>query len=250
MTNEREGRSIQVVQVPEGTVRPRRRVSFDFSRAFPADNSVAKFVLSIAAAMNDLLLSHRLIDGPAGSELLPGERMALFRQIVGQIWEASVLVRAADKDRHISTFLDGLPVGHPDPDRFGVDLAALRGKRGPYGGPILSVLKATRDWTWHYPKPDDARLSDALTSLARESSTGALEFGATTDSIRATFADEVLFRITLVHGGVATDEPTFQEFANDIMTGALAVIDVAQTAAAAWFRDRLGTDLTTDTIEP
>jgi len=200
----------------DGLLEPRpRRWTFRFGDALPADDPVARFVVSVGAALNDLVLVHRLyvpdeVWGLLRRDPTPAEDVYFIRLIASAAFE---FLRLFDKGRQ-----------HPR-------VNALLHHLGPHGDDCLATinrlgalrprLKHIRDSTAHYPWPTSAHLREALAALADQQ--GALEADmASMASIRADFSDQVLVQ------WLAEDSETFKELATLLLELVIAAIRLGQ----------------------
>lgn len=167
--------------------RNQTRWTFPFGDALPAGDLAARFVVSIGAALNDLVFLNRLYVPDQQWSLLrregtPSENAYLIRLVASAVFE---LCRLLDKGRQHETVrillgrLDG--EGIQDLRQF-IGLSGLRPR-----------VEEIRNFTSHYPWPEEATLESALTALADTRT----DFEADLNSmayIRANFADEVLLQ--------------------------------------------------------
>lgn len=198
------------------------RWTFRFGDALPADEPSARFVVSIGAALNDLLLLNRLYVPNQSWSLLrregtPSENAYLIRLVAFTVFELCRLIDKGKKNDSIGRLFDQLDnAGLNDLHRFN-DLGHLRPQ-----------LEHVRNLTSHYPWPDEATLVDALTDLADES--GDFEADRSSmASIRANFADEVLVR---TFGDNEADLRSLIEGLADLVTTA---IRLCQHIVVAYF---------------
>lgn len=216
------------------------RIEISFAKVFPPTDLLGHFVIALSAAMNDLLLSNKLLAGELEDRFTPAERIAILRMVVGQIWETVELVRAADKVDQIKKFLDGLATASNDPTAVTVQLALLRGQTGSWRGPIRNVLRTTRNKTWHYPKPGDEGLGAALTAFAEAEDKGLLRFGPKMPSIRAEFADDILLDLAFAQPLKVRPVPkaTLSQLFKDLSEGVVAIIHLAQWIGVRYLNER------------
>ncbi len=217
-----------------------QRIEISFAEVFPPSDHLGHFVIALSAAMNDLLLSNKLMVGELEDRFTAAERIAMLRTVVGQIWETVELVRAADKTAEIKTFLDGLAVASPNPDAVTAQLALLRGEIGAWKGSIRSVLRTTRNNSWHYPKPGDVGLQAALEAFGKDDDKGLLRFGPLMPSIRAEFADAVLLDLAFAQPLRVRPIPpeTLSQLFRDLSEGVVAIIHLAQWIGVQYLNER------------
>lgn len=164
------------------------RWSFTFREALPADRPQAQFVVSVGAALNDLLFLNRLYVfderwGLMRREPTPSEGVYLIRLLAAAVFELMRLVDKGWGNPEVRPLLEGLD---EDGRR---DLALLRS-----GGHLRRHYERIRNGTLHYPWPGDGALIAALRALADEE--GIVEAAEeSTASVRAVFTDTVLTQL-------------------------------------------------------
>lgn len=227
--------------VESPTKQPAKRIaSFPFSAVFPPDNPVGQFVIGLAAAMNDLLLTNRILfaQDSEPEEYHAAERLALLRLAVAQLWETHLLIAAADKTPQVAAFIDRLGDEYPGDRLSGQDLlAALRGRTGAVAPETRNILRVARNLTNHYPKPGDVELTQVLRDLAKERETGELTYGERMPTLRALFADDVVLRLAFP-GGLIQDRPRLGALFSALSDSVVAVIHLAQVAIDLWVNEQ------------
>lgn len=167
--------------------RTANRWVFRFGDALPADDERARFLVSVGAALNDLLFLNRLYVpdpqwGLLRREGTPGENPYLIRLVASTVFELCRLLDKGKNHRPVKDLLDHLGSdGISDLHHF-MTLAHLRPR-----------LEHIRNLTSHYPWPDEPVLVDAMREVVD------IESGFEADddsmaSIRASFADDVLIQ--------------------------------------------------------
>lgn len=163
------------------------RWTFRFGDALPAHEPSARFVVSIGAALNDLLFLNRLYVPNESWSLLrregtPSENSYLIRLVASSVFELCRLIDKSKTHESVRTLLEKLGTAGLNDLRQFRDLAHLRPN-----------LERIRNLTSHYPWPDETTLVDALTALADDR--GDLEASASSmASLRSNFADDVLIQ--------------------------------------------------------
>jgi hypothetical protein len=187
------------------------RWTFKFGDALPADEPSARFVVSIGAALNDLLFLNRIyVPGQSWSLLrregTPNENSYIIRLVASTVFELCRLVDKAGRHESIRTLLEKLDsIGLGDLRQF-MSLAGLRPR-----------LEHIRNSTSHYPWPDETTLVDALIALADDRG----DFEATRGSmatLRVNFADDVLIQ---TFGANEEDIRSLVEGLADLVTTAI-----------------------------
>jgi hypothetical protein len=152
-----------------------------FAEVFPPVDPVARFIVAMAIAKNDIrfVLRHA---GAAVDQDAP-EQGYLIRLATSHFYEAERALRAWSGDPAVKRFLDGLP---DDAKQARKTVFSTVGKLG--GGAALERL---RNHTLHYPYPNhygtDEDLQKALRALATEEVT--LVTGVV-QGVRFGFADD------------------------------------------------------------
>lgn len=181
-----------------GTKQLPPRIRFRIGDVFPADDPVARFLVAIAATLNDTLLANRRF---VAAEQ-PFESIYFFNLASSHLYEAAEVFYRADREwpevRALVQALDDDSQG-----RF-ARIAALAAPNADWPGPRLKEL---RNSFFHY-----LRLDRAAAEAGRLPIRGAIEAAADMDGllilappnevgipiIRSFFADEVLIKaITL-----------------------------------------------------
>ncbi len=112
-------------------------VTFDIGTVFPSDDLVGQFVVSLAAAHNDLVHVNTAMfppDDPGGSGVTPALRATLLRQVLARVWETHLLVQEASEHDVVDEFLSSLPSRYPGDKLDGAELLAML--RGHEGGTV------------------------------------------------------------------------------------------------------------------
>ncbi len=166
------------------------RLVFKIGEAFPADNPVAVFLVSLSTALNDLLFTNRRLVGgddtePGLHEVGAAEHQFLLRSSISHVWELRESIRHARKNGDVDAFIDTLPEGarnalatiqNPNTNEAHWITAAMehiRNQANHYGG----------KWNW-----DD--LEWAMTKLA--DTDGTIEMTSPKlAGMRLAFADEI-----------------------------------------------------------
>jgi hypothetical protein len=192
--------------------------------------------------MNDLTLTDKLLFPDDGSDhdRLPGERIALLRLTVAQVWETHLLVAEAIKDPACTAFLQQVADAYPDDREYsGPDLlAALAGSGGATAPTLRNALRVARNATLHYPKPGDAQLRAVLQEMTDSEGEGEISHGALMPTFRATFADDVILRLAF-----ADDEDLLHVLFAALSDSVIAVIHLAQIAIDLWLTRPAGDPL-------
>lgn len=215
------------------------RFEFDIADAFLPEDPVGHFVISFAAASNDLLMTSKRLFPPEHPEengLSPAEEMALLRLALGQIWETHLLVKAGLKDPTVTAFIERLGEEYTGEKLDGLTLLdLLKGENGGTAPKHRHVIEVARSYTFHYPKPGDPRLVDALKTLDAQGKDGVIRHTELMPSIRFEFADEVMLRVTMEP--VLDDEKALRELLADTRDTLLAILHLAQTAVDVWLSE-------------
>lgn len=162
--------------------------TFTFGAALPSDRAAARFVVSIGAALNDLLFLNRLYAPHERWGLLrrpptESETSYLIRLVVSSLFELQRLLGKGESVPEVRALLDQL-----DNDGRN-DLRTLRRL-----GHLRPDYERIRNGTLHYPWPQEESVELALRALAdRQGAIEAVEDSMA--SIRATFADDVLVQL-------------------------------------------------------
>lgn len=208
--------------------------------ALPTDSPVARLVVSLGAAANDLILVQKLwfsaveTDLQLSRELDEGESFYMFRLTLSIIWETHLLLQAALNNEESAAFLNEL-----SPDAQAA-LATIRGavdalESDRYRG----VVAATRNVTSHYPKPGAAQggksLAPTLAELAADEARSKItQTGPTMGQVRFRFADEVLYQMAFSR--VAGSSNLYESFVGEIARpAAAAMIDFCHRAVVEYF---------------
>lgn len=203
---------------------PPRQHEFLFGEVFRADDPVAQFIVSLAAASNDAVFLHDLWlgdDAAHQARYTEEENVWFMRQAMSQLWEARDLIRKAETYDEIASWLTELD-GETAEYLANLRLVLDRLVEGNDG---KERLGKARNHTWHYPSPG-AALKKAMRSLEATTQRVVTRGPALKDT-RASFADEVMFRI-------AFDEMSgddFRSFVRDVLRpGVQAVMNFGSRA--------------------
>ncbi len=214
-------------------------LEFSFSEALPAESEVAQFVVSLAAAANDLILIHKLwftvneADLHPSRELDEGESLYMLRQSLSIVWEAHLLLEAAYNRPDTARFLGSLSAEAAQA-RTNLEQAIEALSSGPYRG----VVQQARNITWHFPKPGGPAkgksLAPALEALAEDKAIGSIvQSGPSDGQIRFLFADLVL--LNMAFKKIKSDS-AFAAFVREVARPALsATIALAQHVVFEYF---------------
>jgi len=166
------------------------RLVFKIGEAFPADSSVAVFLVALSTALNDLLLTNRRLvggdDDKSGiNDVGAAEQQFLFRSSISHVWELRESIRHARKQNPVQTFLDGLPQQAKDA------LAVIENPNANGANWITAAMEHIRNQANHYGGKwnwDD--LKWAMANLA--GADGTIEMaGSKLAGMRLMFADEI-----------------------------------------------------------
>lgn len=165
---------------------------FQIGAAFPSASPLARFVVAVAAALNDNLLSNTCF---VQAEK-PYERIYFFNLASSHLYEAAESIRHAHREwQEVRDFVAALDAERREEFER---IAALAAPDAPWPG---SRLKEIRNSFFHYLRLDRAAtdasqlpLARGLASAADEEGLLVIEPGAPLGGIRALFADEVLVK--------------------------------------------------------
>ena len=165
---------------------------FQIGEALPSESPLARFVVAVAAALNDNLLSNTLF---VQAEK-PVERVYFFSLASSHLYEAAESLRRADREwPEVRDFVAALDAERRE--EF-ARIAALADPDPPWPG---RRLKEIRNSFFHYLRLDrpaaDAGhlpLARGLAAAADEEGILLIEPGAPLSGIRALFADEVFVK--------------------------------------------------------
>jgi len=215
-------------------------LDFAIGDDLPADSAVARLVVSLAAAANDLILVQKLwfsaveMDMQLSRELDEGESFYMFRLTLSIIWETHLLLQTAQQHDETAAFLDGLS-SDAQASLATIEEAVKAMESERYRG----VVAATRNVTSHYPKPDATRggksLQPTLAGLAAEGARSKIrQTGPTMGEVRFLFADEVLYHMAFKR--VAGGPDSYKTFLEKIaIPAAKATIDLCHRAVVEYF---------------
>jgi hypothetical protein len=190
-------------------------VRFRVGDAFPADHPLARFVVVLLLALNDLLPRNERLTEDRDDELPPHERLYLGRLVGSHLFELATFVDEAPRQfPEIESFLNALPEGAQQQRRTLV--AVAKGKPGDFA----EELEQLRNHFMHYPRligaaPEREQLSKALVEHADRQ--GEIRVGELFKDFRAHFADDIAAELTLTDEDA---EPFVQELA-ELSTAAM-----------------------------
>lgn len=186
------------------------RWSFRFGDVLPAADVRARFVISIGAALNDLVFLNRLyVSDPTWGlmrrEATAAERVYLVRLVSSAIFELGRLIDKGRREPPISDLLDRLSKdGKADLQGF-LSFGRLR-----------AALRRVRDTTSHYPWPNEMQLIKHLGELA-DWEGDFVGHPSSIASIRAGFADTVLLQFFVGEEAEGLDEAQSQALLRDLI---------------------------------
>lgn len=164
-----------------------RVYSGQFGEAFPHDSPVAQFIVSVGAALNDLVFVGKLStqDIYKGFDAFtPSERIYLFRLAMSHVYEFGILIRDASRVPDVRSFLEDLE------GEIKKDLDAMQDFSSDEK-PIETARHVIRNkTTFHYECPPSKVMSRVLKELADHEAE--LHLGKQVKDSRAEFADAVL----------------------------------------------------------
>jgi hypothetical protein len=165
------------------------RYEFTIGDIFPADDPVARWLVTISAGLNDLLLANQHFRDSRAEH----ETLYFFRLASAHLWElAKFITETYDSWDEIRAFVDGL---QPQAREA---LEAIR--RVAKTGDLSTVgteLVQIRDLFSHYQRMNPQvrdRPRDPITRALQEvaENMGDVEVGVTFDDLRLGYADEVI----------------------------------------------------------
>ena len=169
-------------------------VRFRIGEAFPADQAVARSVVVMLMALNDLLPQNERLTQPSDVELPPHERVYLARLVGSHLFEFATFLDSAPRQFHeIETILDALP---PEAQEHRERIVAV-GKGKP--GEFAEKLERLHHNFFHYAKligaaPEREDLLKALDEHADRH--GEIRVGELFKDFRAHFADDIAAELT------------------------------------------------------
>ena len=210
-----------------------------FEDELPAESVTAQFIVSLAAAANDLILIQKLwftvnkADLHPSRDLDEGESLYMLRQSLSIVWEARELMRVACRHPDTAPFLGSLSAETAQAlTDFEQSVESF--SSGRYRG----VVQKARNSTRHFPKPGEPAngksLTPTLEELADEEATGSVvQSGPSDGQIRFLFADLVLFNMAF---SKLDSDSAFQDFIKEVAQPAVsATIALAQRVVLEYF---------------
>jgi hypothetical protein len=211
--------------VPDSAPPTRSIWRFRIGDVLPSSDPEARFVTVVSAALNDLLFINGLLDRNDGG---PEERQYLWRTAISHLWEFSKMLREWQGQQPALALFAKLDV------TCAADLTTVVGVAST-SDPVSKTIACLRDTTaWHYAKPGKDKVIGKALDEARDLE-GTLEFGATTGTIRASFADLIILQVsTQQFPGVPEAEAIHALYSrsSELMT---AAIRVAEKVLVAFF---------------
>jgi len=200
------------------------RYTFRIGDVFPPGDEIAMFMVSLTAALNDLLYANWLLvpeeKNALRREPTPEEHVYLIRLVAGHVWETLLLFRNVSELPVIKAFLDGLI--EPARPLYAQIMAAATDKNNE----TFKTLAHVRNKSWHYPRPDGRELHRAVAAVAADE--GALEMGETMPTIRGRFADDVFVKMLTRFSG--DDREALGLIFSQLAQIVVAIIHLAQYA--------------------
>jgi hypothetical protein len=205
---------------PRPDDRPPDAFTFVFGTALPADRVDARFVVSVGAALNDLLFLNRLY--------VPHERWGLLRRPPTES-DSTYLARLVVASLFELQRLLGKGESEPD-------IAALLGRLGADGKEDLRTVRQLghlrphyeriRNGSLHYPWPREESVGRALRALVdRRGAIEAVEESMA--SIRAIFADDVLTQLWVEDPEAEGSEDELRAELEELVRGLSAQVTAA-----------------------
>jgi len=198
---------------------------FRIGDALPSSDPAARFVTVVAAALNDLLFVNRLLDRDDGG---PEELQYLLRTAISHLWEFSLTLREWQQQESTRPLFDSLDEG------LLTDLEIVVGIASTTDQVSKTIACLRNNTTWHYAKPGKDKVIEKALDEARDLE-GILEFGATTGTIRARFANVIILQVSIqLFPGMPEAEAvkTLYSRFGELM---VAAIRVAQQLLVAFF---------------
>jgi hypothetical protein len=197
------------------------------AEVFPHDDPVARFMVAISMARNDVRHALRQV-GQANDQGDP-EFTYWIRVATGHFFEAELALREWRKVRAIKDFIAKLP--HDAQHELGRASSAIQ-NMGP------GVLQHSRNRTFHYPYPasryqTDEELASALQTLRDEEVTVVVE-STTPGLFRLHFADHVALALALGK----YDRESLRTQAELVRDGAIGFVNFATRAWEAYIDTR------------
>lgn len=200
-------------------------VRFRVGDAFPAEDPVARFIVVLLMALNDLLPQNERLTQADDGVLPPHERLYLARLVGSHLFELANFVDAAPRQfPAIDEFLAVLP---PEAQQHRqMIVAAAKGRPGDFA----DKLERLRNHFFHYARligsaPEQEELLRALGAHADRD--GEIRIGELFKDFRAHFADDVAAELTL------TDEDA-APFVAELAALSTAAMNFAYAAVGAY----------------
>jgi hypothetical protein len=197
-------------------------VRFRIGDAFPADQAVARFVVVLMMALNDLLPLNERLTEETDDALPPHERLYLARLVASHLFElATFLEEVPGRFQEIDAFLAGLLEEAQEQRR--TIIAVAKGQRGEFA----DQLERLRNHFFHYARllsaaPEQEELLKALAEHANRR--GEIRIGKLFKDFRARFADDIAAELTLTDEDAEPFVAELAELSTACMNFAYAVI--------------------------
>ena len=183
------------------------RWSFKLKEAFPSDSIIARWLIGLSAAVNDIILAGSSMEREI-FHLSPNtpssEGLYFFRLVASHYREVAKFLHDANKHTEIKDFIETLK---PEIQQ---DYQALLSTFTPFKGSFVEqTLKPLRDEFFHYPNANSEELQIAVEKLRNLETGMELKGERRIADFRSVFADDVMLCLS---GEIFDqDEPTLGE---------------------------------------
>ncbi len=209
------------------------RIRFVLGEVLPAEEEVARYIVNLARASNDILLANRrLIDG-FDNDTPPYEHFYDISAIASHAWELAEFLRHSDRiSQRVRGFVAGLD------ERARADYReALSALSAPAGGPGSRSFKVqlaiARNQAVHYSRLDDSEPREALARIADQE--GELHVGQDFKDFYADFAADLDAQMFFPMKG---DEEAFRQFSDQLLQIVGRLMRFSRAAIDRYLLDR------------
>lgn len=207
---------------------------FEMGDVFPAEDELARWVMVLSVAWQDLLASNlQLIDDREVESFI---NLHNIKKVAAQVWELWEFLDRTKETESIKRFWDSLAEQvHAE---YAVIVAAISKPAVGARPTFKNALRRARNYSSHYAELDRKDLGRAMHELS--ASEGVLRYDESFGSLRAEYADLLSLELFFRGASVVDARRDLETFLAELRDVVAALMRFIQRVLDAYLRRRLG----------